>query len=83
MPLLESFVSEEAAGAAGCAENQYFHVGPHSELWLWEPASAQSGQYSNAASTGGFGGGFCLGVGDVGRGEKYEKIFCKRVAKHS
>ena len=28
VPLLEGFAGEEAAGAAGCAENQYFHVGP-------------------------------------------------------
>ncbi len=26
VPALEGFLGEEAAGAAGCAENQYFHV---------------------------------------------------------
>ena len=27
VPLLEGLADEEAAGAAGCAENQYFHMG--------------------------------------------------------
>lgn len=39
-------------------------MGPHSELWLWEPANAQSGQYNNAVLTGAFvrGGGQGLAV---------------------
>ena len=40
-------------------------MGPHSELWLWEPASAQSGQYNNAVLTG----GFVRGQGLAVRGE--------------
>lgn len=40
-------------------------MGPHSELWLWEPASAQSGQYNNAVLTG----AFVRGQGLVVRGE--------------
>ena len=40
-------------------------MGPHSELWLWEPASAQSGQYNNAVLTG----AFVRGQGLAVRGE--------------
>lgn len=39
-------------------------MGPHSELWLWEPASAQSGQYNKAVLTGAFVRGQGLAVRD-------------------
>ncbi len=40
-------------------------MGPHSELWLWEPVSTQSGQYNNAVLTG----AFVRGQGLAVRGE--------------